>query len=130
MRAGHQLPKHNVYDFVDFGSSIGGSYHKIRKRFKLPTGLCVERAAKKCEKLKASKLPYIQADATTINLPDNCASCVCMSHFLEHPPKPRIRIERKVFRSFILVGWLNPAAKAQHHLRVISTNGFTAVADS
>lgn len=73
------------YDFIDFGSSLGGSLN-FSKKLGGRRGLGIDIDPKKVEKAQKLNYKVMCADATSVKLPRKCVKFCVMSHFLEHLP--------------------------------------------
>lgn len=87
-------------DFIDFGASSGGSLRWAQDTFK-KVGLGVDLDPVKVQKTKAGGYRAMQADATSLPLPDGAVSFAVVSDFLEHLGTPENA--RKVIDSAVRV---------------------------
>ncbi|MBO0906607.1 class I SAM-dependent methyltransferase [Jiella sonneratiae] len=77
------------YDFIDFGASKGGSIKWASGAFG-GRGFGIDIDPKKIEELRKTGAEGLVADATALDLPDNCVRYVTMINFLEHLPSPEL----------------------------------------
>jgi len=73
------------YDFIDFGSSSGGSLNHCRKRFRADRGIGVDLDAAKVEVARSNGLDVVVGDATRLEV-NKGVRFVSMLDFLEHLP--------------------------------------------
>ena len=74
------------FDFLDFGSSKGGSIDFAMKRLGGRRGLGIERKRALVTKMRESGYQCVHGDISAIELPPNAVRFVTMNHILEHLP--------------------------------------------
>ncbi|MBK5307525.1 MAG: FkbM family methyltransferase [Frankiaceae bacterium] len=80
------LSKSGDYDFIDLGSSKGGSLDYARQRLGLSNGIGIDISASKVEEATARGHLVVQADATALDVTAPLVEAVIAMHFLEHLP--------------------------------------------
>lgn len=84
----HSTPAIDIrnYDFVEFGASKGRSIAFAIEHLGGKRGLGIDIDSKKVRMTSEFGFDCLEADVTTLDLPDNSVRFVVMSHFLEHLP--------------------------------------------
>ncbi len=96
------------YDFIDFGSKIGGSMDLAIRRLGGTRGLGIDIRPDVVEKAQQAGYDVILGDATKLEFPENCVRFAVISHFLEHLPdletvKKSLKSAIKISREFIYI---------------------------
>ncbi len=76
------------FDFVDFGSSHGGSMKLAIDRLGGTRGLGIDIRPQKVESAIEAGHDVMQGDVTDLDLPDQCVRFAVLSHVLEHLESP------------------------------------------
>lgn len=74
------------YDFLDFGTSRGGSIDYAINRLGGTRGLGIDLSEAKVADARANGVECVQGDVTNLDLPDDSVRFVTMLHLLEHLP--------------------------------------------
>lgn len=96
------------YDFLDLGSSEGGSLSLAKAKLGGERGIGIDRSPEKVRTAKSKGFEVIQADALDLHGYPNAVSFVTMNHFLEHLPGIRearqcIEAASVVARDFVFI---------------------------
>ena len=96
------------YDFLDFGSSEGGSLRLAKSKLGGVRGIGIDRSIEKVRIARAKGFNVIEADALDLHGYPDAVSFVVMNHFLEHLPgtkeaKQCIEAASVVARDFIFI---------------------------
>jgi hypothetical protein len=75
-----------AYEFLDLGSSAGGSIEYCSRRFRARRGLGVERHPDKLCQLRAKRFDFLACDLFALDLPPASFRFVSMLDVLEHLP--------------------------------------------
>lgn len=97
-----------AYDFLDLGSSRGGSIEYCARRFRARRGLGVERDPGKLRHLREKGLDFLACDLFALDLPPRSFRFVAMMDVLEHLPdldtvERALGVARTLARDFLFV---------------------------
>lgn len=74
------------YDFLDFGSSEGGSIQFSESVFEADRGLGIDRDPEKVKTARDRGFECVVGDLAKMTVPENCVDFVIINHVLEHLP--------------------------------------------
>lgn len=78
-------------DFIDIGGSKGGSYKRIKNKYKFKSGLAIDIDDRKIEVSLKNNVPAICLDATNMSIfNDNACKLISIIHTLEHLPNKNV----------------------------------------
>lgn len=116
-----------AYDFIDFGSSTGGSIGYCMRRFRASRGLGIDIKPAEVEKIRASGFDAVQADIMSFECPPGSFRFVSMMDFLEHLPDLQC-VERvlarakRMARDFLFIR--HPSFEDEHYLSAVGLKQF------
>jgi SAM-dependent methyltransferase len=96
------------YDFLDLGSSTGGSIAYCKRRFGAKRGLGVERSSSKAQRLREQGFEILECDLFALDLPPASFRFVSMMDVLEHLPdfgavERALGVARDLARDFLFI---------------------------
>lgn len=97
-----------AYDFLDLGTSRGGSIEYCARRFGARRGLGVERDPDKVRQLREKGLDFLARDLFALDLPPRSFRFVSMMDVLEHLPdldtvERALGVARTLARDFLFI---------------------------
>jgi hypothetical protein len=115
------------YDFVDLGSSSGGSIDYCMRRFSARRGLGVDLQAEAVEQIRAQGFEALQADVLEFEFPPASLRFVSMMDFLEHLPdlagvEAVLSRAKSAARDFLFIR--HPSFEDEHYLNAVGLKQF------
>lgn len=97
-----------AYEFLDLGSSTGGSIAYCKRRFGAKRGLGVERSPAKVQRLREQGFEILDCDLFALDLPPASFRFVSMMDVLEHLPdlaavERALAVARGLARDFLFI---------------------------
>ncbi len=110
------------YDFVDLGSSSGGSIDYCMRRFSARRGLGIDLQAEAVEQIRAQGFEALQADVLEFEFPPASLRFVSMMDFLEHLPDSAgvedvLCRAKSAARDFLFIR--HPSFEDEHYLNAV-----------
>ncbi|MEX2553052.1 MAG: class I SAM-dependent methyltransferase [Actinomycetota bacterium] len=104
----HERIRAGEYEFVDFGSSQGGSIDYCMRRFHARKGLGIDLGADEVAEIRSRGFDAIQGDVLDFRCPSGSFRFVSMMDFLEHLPNLQaveraLTTAKRVARDFLFI---------------------------